>query len=287
MARKKTSTAEDLIALTARAPWYIGLALAAASYLYLHHVAKQPPPTPAAAPGQIGAMLTATLWRTLAEWGQYLLPLVFTLGAGLSAYRRHERRQLHADASGAKGAQAIDGMSWQQFEALVGEGFRRKGFSVAELGGQGPDGGVDLVLSKGSERTFVQCKQWRATKVGVTIVRELYGVMAAKGAAGGVVVTSGSFTDDAKAFASGRNIELMDGAKLMALLKSAQTPSKAPSRQEHRAAPEATSANVQAAPACPRCKVAMVRRQAKQGPNAGKQFWGCAHYPKCRGTIGG
>lgn len=148
-------------------------------------------------------------------------------------------------------------------------------------------GGVDLVLTKGSERTFVQCKQWRANRVGVTVVRELYGVMAAKGAAAGVVVTSGSFTDDAKAFASGRNIDLMDGAKLMALLKAAQTPPTAPTRPAQPAAPDAASANVEAAPSCPRCEATMVRRQAKQGPNAGKQFWGCAKYPKCRGTIGG
>ncbi len=42
-----------------------------------------------------------------------------------------------------------------------------------------------------------------ALKVGVDVVRELYGVMAAKGATGGFVVTSGRFTEDAKAFAQG------------------------------------------------------------------------------------
>ena len=73
------------------------------------------------------------------------------------------------------------------------------------------DGGVDLVLKKNNETHFVQCKQWKAYKVGVQIVRELYGVMAAKGAVGGYVVTSGVFTDEAKSFAEGRNIELIDG----------------------------------------------------------------------------
>jgi restriction system protein len=42
--------------------------------------------------------------------------------------------------------------------------------------------------------------------VGVDVVRELYGVMATKGAAGGFVVTSGRFTDDANGFATGRNV---------------------------------------------------------------------------------
>ena len=42
-------------------------------------------------------------------------------------------------------------------------------------------------------------------------MREFYGVMAAGGATGGFVVTSDVFTDDARAFAAGRNIDLIDG----------------------------------------------------------------------------
>jgi len=49
---------------------------------------------------------------------------------------------------------------------------------VNERGGRGPDGGVDLVLRKGSEATVVQCKQYRATQVGVAVVRELFGAAA-------------------------------------------------------------------------------------------------------------
>lgn len=89
---------------------------------------------------------------------------------------------------------------------------------VSEQGGAGPDGGIDLVLSKGSEKFLVQCKQWKAFKVSVTVVRDLYGVMAVKGAAGGFVVTSGRFTDEATAFASGRNIKLIDGPLLHGLI---------------------------------------------------------------------
>lgn len=35
-------------------------------------------------------------------------------------------------------------------------------------------------------------------------------------------------------------------------------------------------------PICPKCSIPMVRRQAKQGSNKGKGFWGCPNYPKCR-----
>lgn len=40
-----------------------------------------------------------------------------------------------------------------------------------------------------------------------------------------------------------------------------------------------------AAPTCPLCKGLMVLRTSKKGGNAGSQFWGCAGYPKCKGTL--
>lgn len=36
---------------------------------------------------------------------------------------------------------------------------------------------------------------------------------------------------------------------------------------------------------CPRCGSSMVLRTAKNGPNKGKQFWGCSKFPKCKGII--
>jgi len=53
--------------------------------------------------------------------------------------------------------------------------------------GAGPDEGIDLVLKKNGNTVFVQCKQWRSTKVGVNIVREVYGVMTAKKADSAIV----------------------------------------------------------------------------------------------------
>lgn len=40
----------------------------------------------------------------------------------------------------------------------------------------------------------------------------------------------------------------------------------------------------QGEPACPVCNKAMVLRTARQGRNAGSQFWGCSCYPNCKGT---
>jgi ssDNA-binding Zn-finger/Zn-ribbon topoisomerase 1 len=38
-------------------------------------------------------------------------------------------------------------------------------------------------------------------------------------------------------------------------------------------------------PACPACKSPMVTRQATKGSHAGKLFWACTAFPKCRQVI--
>ena len=282
--RRKTSAAEDWIDLVAMLPWWAGVALALVFYSILHRIASQPV-VAAVQPGQMDAMLAQTIWKALAGFGQYLLPLICLAGAGTSAWRRRERRALVTNVVQSKAADVLDNMTWQQFEHLVGEAFRLQGYSVLETGGGGADGGVDLILMKNGEKFLVQCKQWKAFKVGVAVVRELYGVMAAKGATGGFVVTSGRFTEEATSFARGRNVELVDGPALHALIRralGAQAENRQPQPFErHEPAFDAATVST---PTCPICSKPMVRRVAKRGTNAGREFWGCTGYPACKGT---
>jgi len=150
-------------------------------------------------------------------------------------------------------------MSWREFESLVEEAFRLRGYSVRRLGGDGPDGGVDLVLDRGAEKVLVQCKQWRAFRVGVDVVRELYGVMAARGAASGIVVTAGSFTPDAMEFASGRNLQLIAGPDLRAMIREVRVAT--PSMASVASRPLSASGSPTG---CPRCGSPMVKRRAKR-----------------------
>ena len=120
----------------------------------------------------------------------------------------------------------------------------------------------------------------------VELVRELYGVMAARGATGEFVVTSGRFTDEAISFASGRNGNLVDGPKLHGLIRQAKAGiDRSPAKSAAAAAPAVPpSAAPMQASSCPLRSKPMVRRAAKRGANAGSEFWGCAGYPACRGT---
>jgi restriction system protein len=251
-----------------RLPWALSLALAGVVYVTFHVLASTAPPPPTGV-AELGAFAGRQFMSTIARLLQYVLPLAFLVGAIASFVRRRRDRTLLADAA-PDPAGCIDRLSWRDFEYLVGASLAQQGFTVTHTGGGGADGGVDLVLTKGRESTLVQCKQWRAQKVGVTTVRELYGLMAARGAARGIVVSAGEFTTDAHEFVTGRNIDLVNGRALAEILRGADAGKL-----------KATSA----APTCPKCGSRMLERVARRGPNAGQQFWGCGTFPRCRATL--
>lgn len=279
--RERTGLVDDLLAIGARLPWWANLALAVISYVAMHLVASQPPGT-VTTTEELGEFAARGLFRTLASFGQYLLPLIFIIGAVVSALARRHGLRLVDQVAAGNAPTVLNDMTWQEFESLIEEAFRLQGYSVRRVGGDGPDVGVDLVLDRGAERALVQCKQWRALKVGVNVVRELYGVMAAKGAAAGIVVTSGQFTSDAIEFAGGRNVRLIEGDELFGLIR------KAKAAQASAGQPTATirqPVGTVVPPGCPQCGRAMVRRTAKRGASVGKAFWGCGGYPTCRAVV--
>ena len=171
MARKrKTSSLDDMLDLVSLLPWWAGVAIAVVGYAVLHRMAA-PVQVTAVQPGQITGIAVQSMFTSLATVGQYIVPLIGLIGAGMSFLRRKQRSAMVTDVAQAKIANALNGMSWREFELLVGEAFRLQGYRVTENGGGGPDGGIDLVMTKGNEKFLVQCKQWKAFKVGVDVVR--------------------------------------------------------------------------------------------------------------------
>lgn len=292
--RKRSGGAEAVVDVLAMLPWWVGVALGAVAYWLLHRYAIEP----------IGSdprtMASAAVLNGLATVGQYLVSGLCLVGAAVSALRRLKRKGLADKVSAGDGAEVLEGMTWREFEMLVGEAFRLKGYRIEETGGRGADGGIDLVLRKSGRKFLVQCKQWRSFKVGVGVIREHFGVMTAERADGGFVVTSGRFTDEAKVFAKGFHIELIEGEALFQMIRQARATAVARpgahasevSAPMGRAEPSAASERAPAAvgtapgtPICPKCSSEMVRRTAKRGANAGNSFWGCSNYPRCRGTA--
>ena len=272
MARRKDGLLVAMFELSSRLPWWISLALAIFSYLILHSMSA--PSIPRLMPGAVGKSTGQQFFQLFALIGQYLVPAIFGVGAIVSLGVLLRGQQIHSRVGRNPSRKMLEGMNWREFELMVMEWFRRQGYSVRDTE-LGADGGVDMVLNRNGDTYLVQCKQWRAYKVGVNIIRELRGVISVRGATGGFVVTSGVFTEEARKFAKEANIVLIDGSGLTKMFRQNQTSESNPNHSEQ----------TQLHPNCPRCGSDMVERKASRGANAGNYFWGCSRYPACRGTL--
>ncbi len=94
----------------------------------------------------------------------------------------------------------------RKFEELVAEIFRDKGYNV-ELTPKTRDGGKDIYAIRkepfGSLLYVIECKRYASSnKVGVEVVRGLYGVTQAEKATMGIIATTSTFTSTALDFAA-------------------------------------------------------------------------------------
>ncbi len=203
--RKRNRFFEELLAL----PWWASLCLAALVFVGATYV------LPALMPaGKTTSFVADQLSRT-----GWLFSFPFLLAAAASGVRQWLRKRILEQQ---KSLDSIRELSWQDFESLVGEAFSRQGYSVTQLGGSAPDGGVDLIVHKAGSKGVVQCKRWRERQIGVTLVRELYGVMTAAGANEAIFVTCGQYTGEARRFADGKPIRLVSGEMLLDIVRPVQ-----------------------------------------------------------------
>lgn len=276
MGRRKSSAAEDIVEIGAMLPWWLTVIFAGAAFLIFHHFAQMDPGIPST--HNDFSHITGLVLKTFSQFAQYIVPALLLGGSAISLVKGFKRTAVYESVAGSRGfttrksRDKLDTLTWRQFEGLIHEYFRRNGFSVVETS-QGPDGGVDLKLKSTGTAATVQCKHWRKKKVDVRIVREQLGVMTAAGADECFVVTSGDFTEDARNFAKGQPITLIDGEKLRGLLGIPAWDHV--EEQQARHVPQV---------GCPVCGSNMIMRTARKGHNAGNTFWGCSQFPGCRGT---
>lgn len=251
MPRKNTSFADLLL----QAPWWVSVTTAVIVYVAMGRVLPSI---------ETNNQLIDMVFEALAVPAPFF-GLIILLIAPFSFFNaRRKAKQL----DNQKSIETIRQLHWRNFEELVAEAYRRQGYRVTE-GGFGADGGIDLELRKGDELIFVQCKQWKTQKVGVSVVREMFGVLTASNADKVIVICSGKFTQQAIDFASDKPIELLSGNELLSLIAEVQAESNIEGDKKAL---------------CPRCGSELVEREAKRGTNAGNTFLGCSAFPKCRYT---
>jgi len=223
----------------------------------------------------------------------YIASVVVLVITGIGYLVTSAKRKKQATYFGTrKTLEDIKSLSWKEFEEFVGSLFQKMGYEVEVTGGL-DDGGIDLVVKKDGKTSFVQCKKYQTSKVSLSMVRDFYGAMSANlNFDAGYFITTGIFTLEARHFADDKPIELIDGAKLMDYVSLTSQPSGAqtvkPAYSEKRNLPQGEKAVIAVKtpkpPVCPRCRINMVLRTAKNEGNEGAQFWGCPNFPKCRAT---
>jgi restriction system protein len=112
-------------------------------------------------------------------------------------------------------------LTWSQVQNLLRSTYQRRGYSVESVPGQAP---VDMVLQKGGEKVFLECRHWQVWEVPDKAVHELAGYASGAGADHAVMFTSGHFSSDACDYAAQRGVELVDGAHLKTFVTG--TPSR-------------------------------------------------------------
>lgn len=98
-------------------------------------------------------------------------------------------------------------LAWGDFEALVTEFLRQTGWSVTRSQPT-RDGGIDMRVSKGTQRGVVQCKRWQKP-VSVTVVRDLLGAAKAEGADEIMLVFTSRLTRPASLLARKTGVQIL------------------------------------------------------------------------------
>jgi restriction system protein len=130
------------------------------------------------------------------------------------------RRSLSSRRWKALTIEQLTTLTPREFEEYVADRlFTQRGYHVENMRDT-KDGGIDVVVTdRLGQKAIVQCKRYRST-VGAGVVRELYGTMIHEGATYAYLVTSGAISNDARRWAMGKPIELIDGAQLVELSKT-------------------------------------------------------------------
>ncbi len=109
-----------------------------------------------------------------------------------------------------------------QFETLVARLYQKQGYTTHHSGGS-HDKGIDILAEKMSaqarQRVVIQCKHQQAN-VGRPILQQLWGVVTSDPSfTRGDLVTSSGFTAEAKGFARGKRLTLIDRTLLEKLVR--------------------------------------------------------------------
>jgi len=199
----------NIIDFLAQIPWWVSVTLSASFFVFLKFVAPYFE-SQFSIVNEVHVSLGPVFAPVIAL--ALLSPVSFSL---LKSNRKKKLRDLKEEI------QSIQELSWQVFKGIVAEAYSRSGYIILENSAFTADPSIDLVMRKGAKLYLLQCRYWQNRKLGIREVKNLLSLMHTKQASGAFLLTTGIFTNEARHFAAGRPVNLVDGIELVELLSKA------------------------------------------------------------------
>lgn len=201
----------NIIDFLAQIPWWVSVTISASFYVLLKFIVPYFE-TQSTHVNEVHISLGPFLAPVVAL--ALLSPITFSF---LKSNRKKKLHDLKEEI------QSIQELSWLQFKELVAEAYKRTGYILMENSTFTADPSVDLVMRKSANLYLVQCRYWQNRKLGLREVKNQLSLMLEKQASGVFLITTGIFTYEARHYAAGRPITLLDGIDLVELLDKAHS----------------------------------------------------------------
>jgi len=180
---------------------------------------------------------------------------------------------------GRKALSDLRDLSWEEFREYVMGLFQKLGYSP-EGNGAMDNEHADLRLKRDARTSLVCCKKYYVRKIPHSMVLEFFETMLkSPSLEKGYFITTGSFSQEARKFASDKPLVLIDGESLMDFARIAESIDAAQERSSLQNNLCRTDFM------CPMCGAHMVLRTFENNQHTAAKFWGCSSYPACKGTL--
>ncbi len=160
-----------------------------------------------------------TLFLKLLLWGLAFVAVFIIVTLFVKKSKVHKQSQWHTDRDLLN---YLKGIKPWEFEDYITQLYSKLGYKTERVGG-GYDGGIDVIAEKNGIKYYIQCKKYITSTVGVKEIREFYGVLVGHTFQGkGIFITTNIFSSEAEYFAKDKPIELIDGQKLVRLIRQVE-----------------------------------------------------------------
>lgn len=164
------------------------------------------------------SLLLILLLLKIGGLGLLMITITILIGIGAIYLSDESLSSIFKKSLKATSLQELLQMTPYQFETFMADYFRNEGFAVQQTK-RTNDGGKDLILHKDGQLYYVEVKRYsRKNGIQRPLIQKLVGACYPVRAKG-IFVTTSYFSKGAIMEARRSNIELIDGQKLMKLLK--------------------------------------------------------------------